>query len=131
MLKSSNRYGQQGFSLIELSLALVLAVGVTVAVYQILEYRSWIEQAKSVADQIKAVNEAVSTYAGNNSDTLSDKNIPAQCEVVPYGVVDAGADAATAILPTPDISQCSRVFGSGANAVTVANVMQPTLNEWK
>jgi len=122
---------QQGFSLLEISLAMMMVVGLTVAVYQIMEYRAWMEQAKTVAEQIRTINEAVSTYAGNNSEILSDKNLSLDCEVVPYGVVDEGADAGTVSLATPATQMCSKDFGSGANKVTVANVMQPTLNELK
>ncbi len=128
-LKHANPAGrQQGFSLIEISLGLVLVVGIVVSIYQILQYNAWIEQAKTVAGQIKKVNEAVSTYAGNYSDVLSNKSIPPECETVYYGVVDAGADVNSVNVSSAP-SSCSKNFGASPNTVRVANVMQPTLDE--
>lgn len=130
-MKHANPAGrQQGFSLIEISLGLVLVVGIVVSIYQILQYNAWIEQAKTVAGQIKKVNEAVSTYAGNYSDVLSDKSIPPECETVYYGVVDAGADVNSVNVSSAP-SSCSKNFGASPNTVRVANVMQPTLDELK
>lgn len=125
---SANR--QNGFSLIEISIGLILVVGIVVSFFQISEHRARIEQAKTVADDIKSVNEAVATYAGNLSNILSDKNLPVACEANYYGVVDADAPANSVNVVEPP-SSCSKDLGTGAQQVTVRNVMQPTLDELK
>ena len=50
---------QQGFSLIEISLGLILVVGIVVSIIQILAFEARIEKAKTVADQIKNVKKSM------------------------------------------------------------------------
>ena len=116
-----------GFGLLELMLAAMIAAGITLGYLYNQSRQSAISQAQSQAGYYQMVSDAVAKYMANNYDQLKAITKPQTCSE-PRLFTEA-TDATDATAPTGCGIQA--LFLSGSASSPVANGLQPTLTDLK
>jgi hypothetical protein len=116
--------GENGFGLLELMLATMIAAGITLGYLYNESRQSAINQAQSQAGYYQMVSDAVAKYMANNYDQLKAITQPKTCST-PQLFTEA--TAATA----PTGCDIKALFLSGSASSPIANGLQPTLTELK
>ncbi len=125
--QSPRRYAPRdddGFGLLELMLAAMIAAGISLGYLYNQSRQSAISQAQSQAGYYQMVSDAVAKYMANNYDQLKAITQPQTCSEPPL-FTDATA------APAPTGCGIQAVFLSGSASSPVANGLQPTLAELK
>ena len=125
--QSPRRYAPRdddGFGLLELMLAAMIAAGITLGYLYNQSRQSAISQAQSQAGYYQMVSDAVANYMAINYDQLKAITQPKTCSE-PRLFTDATA------APAPTGCGIQAFFLSGSDSSPIANGLQPTLTELK
>jgi len=123
-LRRSAPRDDDGFGLLELMLAAMIAAGITLGYLYNQSRQSAISQAQSQAGYYQMVSDAVAKYMANNYDKLKAITKPQTCSN-PQLFTEATADTA------PTGCGIQALFLSGSASSPVANGLQPTLADLK
>ncbi|WP_396432687.1 prepilin-type N-terminal cleavage/methylation domain-containing protein [Limnohabitans sp.] len=120
-----NTQHQSGFTLLELSITVVIGGMMILAMIQMQTYQAQLEKARAVAQTYQRLNQAAGTYMVNHYPKILA--VSDACSAMP--VVGATSGLAIPTLPN-DCGGNIRITGAiGAQEVAVANLRQPTLQE--
>ena len=120
-----SRSNQRGYSLIELSIVLVITTGVLLGLFSIYQFKQATDKAELIAGQYKRINLAVSGYLSQNSDALLKLlDTKSTCSDINWRASTNGVQGVTV---NPDPTGCELRDAKG-NILT-ANGAQPTLDE--
>ena len=116
---------QRGYSLIELSIVLVITTGVMLGLFSIYQFKQATDKADIIAGQYKSINLAVSKYLSQNSDALLQLlNTRPACSDINWRASTNGVQGVTV---NPDPTGCELRDAKGN--ILAANGAQPTLDE--
>jgi prepilin-type N-terminal cleavage/methylation domain-containing protein len=122
IMASAAKQTQTGFSLLEISVALMLLAAVTLGYLYNRSHQSAVSLARTQAGYYQMVSAAVSQYMTSNYNSLKTKDNT--CSVVPL-TTDSSAP--------PTFSACNidvvLVSGTTSSVKSIANGMQPSLSE--
>ena len=118
-------HGQTGYSLIELTIVLILVAGLVIGLFAIYQFKMAADKAEAIAGQYQRINLAVSGYLSQNSDALLQLLDKAPgCSNIPWRASSAGV---AGVSVTPDPTGCE--LKNSAGATLAVNGVQPTLDE--
>lgn len=123
-LRAKRRKNQRGYSLIETSLALSLAVMVTASGLGWLQYQQRLDQGEAAGQLYLSINQSVQSYMAGQYDELV--KVPAHCSQPRF--FDTNGDTRISFGELPDAAACTRSLKRADGvAYSVSNVLQPTL----
>jgi prepilin-type N-terminal cleavage/methylation domain-containing protein len=117
----NNTKNQQGFTLIEVSIALVIMGMMILSWVQMQSHQNQRDRARAIAQIYETMNQAAGSYMVNYYPRIIDSN--PNCANLPYGGQNLNAN-----LQGPP-ANCNGVLPAGNAQVQIANLRQPTLAE--